>query len=253
MVAIVTYLALYYRLAYASQLKSKFVIPVLNFKMANQDSQSVAQYLLDNPDFFQDYPEILAQLKLPSPTIGRAVSLQERQVEVLREKHRQIDADYAVLAANAEENREIVRKYNEWVRAVMRARDGVDLPYALADGFKTIFDLTDVALRIWGVKEAVSHTWYANGVSEDTKLFASSMLKPYCGENRDFEAASWLESKEPIQSVVLLPLRAPESKDTFGILIMGAADSKRFESDMATNFLVDMAETTSAALSFLLE
>ena len=50
------------------------------------DQDSVAQYLLDSPHFFEEHAELLGKIRLSSPLLGRAVSLQERQMEILREK-----------------------------------------------------------------------------------------------------------------------------------------------------------------------
>jgi len=41
--------------------------------------ESVTDYLVRHPEFFESHGEVLAKLKVPHPT-GRAVSLIERQV-----------------------------------------------------------------------------------------------------------------------------------------------------------------------------
>ena len=48
------------------------------------DDATVAQYLSDHPQFFDQHPALLGELKLASPVTGRAISLQERQMEVMR-------------------------------------------------------------------------------------------------------------------------------------------------------------------------
>ena len=48
------------------------------------DAQAVADYLAEHPEFFEDNPELTASLKLSSALGGRTISLQDRQVEVLR-------------------------------------------------------------------------------------------------------------------------------------------------------------------------
>ena len=44
----------------------------------------IAHYLSITPDFFQRHAELLAAVQLTSPHGNRAVSLQERQAEMLR-------------------------------------------------------------------------------------------------------------------------------------------------------------------------
>ena len=46
----------------------------------------IANYLANTPGFFERHAELLASIQLTSPHGQRAVSLQERQMEMLREK-----------------------------------------------------------------------------------------------------------------------------------------------------------------------
>ena len=102
-------------------------------------------------------------------------------------------------------------------------------------------------LRLWKLAPEHADTWYTNGVSEDVRLFASSLRAPYCGPNKDFEAVRWLADTDTVRSTVLLPLRANGS--AFGLLVLGSPDPERFSAAMATDFLVHIGETASTALS----
>jgi uncharacterized protein YigA (DUF484 family) len=52
----------------------------------------------------------------------------------------------------------------------------------------------------------------------------------------------------------MLPLRSSAATPaTFGLLVLGSPDPQRFSADMATDFLVQIGETASAALACLLE
>ncbi|MFM8511223.1 MAG: DUF484 family protein, partial [Betaproteobacteria bacterium] len=46
----------------------------------------IANYLAHTPGFFERQAELLATIRLASPHGTRAVSLQERQMEMLRER-----------------------------------------------------------------------------------------------------------------------------------------------------------------------
>ena len=46
----------------------------------------IAQFLTNTPGFFERHAEVLASVQITSPHGARAVSLQERQAEMLREK-----------------------------------------------------------------------------------------------------------------------------------------------------------------------
>jgi len=215
------------------------------------DPDTVAQYLIDSPHFFEEHAELLAKIRLSSPLLGRAVSLQERQMEVLREKIKVQDLRLADMMRNAQENDASSHKLQAWTRSLLLARNDVDLPHTLVDGLRTGFAVPQATLRLWGVAEDYSHTWFAAEVSEDAKIFANGLSLPFCGSNNDFEAASWLE--HDIQSVAMLPLRSSAAASaTFGLLVLGSPDPQRFSADMATDFLQQIGETASAALACLL-
>ena len=54
-------------------------------------AEDVARYLRDNPGFFEDYADVLAQIYIPHPHGGRAIPLSDRQMLTLREKSRTLE------------------------------------------------------------------------------------------------------------------------------------------------------------------
>ncbi len=217
------------------------------------DSGAIADYLADNPHFFEEHSDLLAKVKLTSPLLGRAVSLQERQMEVVREKVRGLELRLVELVRLAEENDAIVQKLLQWTQELLLARNDVDLPHTLVSGLQSIFSVPYATLRLWGVAEQFSHTWFATPASDDVRLFCNSLAAPYCGPNQDFEAASWIEDGAAVRSIAMLPLRAGGIPETFGLLVIGSADPDRFSTDMATDFLDKIGATASAALRCLLD
>ena len=216
------------------------------------DSDSVARYLAEAPHFFEKHAELLGQIRLTSPLLGRAISLQERQMEILREKIKMQDLRLADMSRNAQENDDIIDKLQAWSRSLLLARNDVEMPHTLITGLKTIFNVPQATLRIWNVAEEFSHSWFAEPASADSKLFANGLSVPFCGNNNDFEAASWLEHPSEIQSIAMLPLRINATAGAFGLLVMCSPDPHRFSPDMATDFLSKIGDTASAALACLL-
>ncbi len=211
------------------------------------DSTAVAHYLADNPNFFDEHAGLLGNVRLASPLTGKTVSLQERQMEVMRDKYKALELRMHELMHVAEANAAIANKFHAWTQGLLRARHDGELARVLTEGLRTHFGVPQATLRLWDVAPAYQGLWFADGVSDDARLFAASLLAPYCGSNHDFEAVRWLD--DAVQSTVILPLRA---KDTaFGLLILGSPDPQRFTADMGTDFLVHIAETASAALNAL--
>ena len=217
------------------------------------NSHDIADFLISNPNFFEEHAELLGKIKLTSPIMGRAISLQERQMEVVREKYRVLELRLNELMRVAYDNDLITTKFQTWTRSLLLARNDVELPYVLTQGLQDIFNLPHATLRLWQVAPDFSHTWFAQPAGEDVELFAKGLGVPFCGKNQDFEAATWIEAEEPIESLAMLPLRLTPTSSTFGLLVLGSPDPSRFTKDMAIDFLSKIADTSSAALNCLID
>ena len=216
------------------------------------DADAVADYLARNPQFFEDYAHVLADVRLSSTLGGRTVSLQERQMEVLREKARQLELRLAGLYRVGEGNDALNARFQDWTCSLLQARGDVDLPHVLVEGLRSVFHVPQATIRLWNLSDDYSHTWYASEVSADTRIFANSLQVPYCGPNNDFEAVQLLDDAQDIASVALLPLRNGDDEEAFGLLVLGSDDPERFTVEMATDFLARIARTSAAALTPLL-
>ncbi len=219
--------------------------------IATLDHAAVAQFLTDNPHFFEQHAALLGEIKLASPLTGRAVSLQERQMEVMRDKYKTLELRMDELIRMAQDNATIANKFHAWTQALLTARHDAELPRILVDALKTQFQVPQATLRLWGAGPDYAGDWFAAGVSDDARMFANSLLAPYCGSNHDFEAVRWLDGAASTVSTAILPLRSA-SAGTFGLLILGSADPERFTASMGTDFLVHIGATASAALAALL-
>ena len=92
---------------------------------------------------------------------------------------------------------------------------------------------------------------FAQGVSDDVKSLASSLMAPYVGANAGFEAVSWLADASRVASVALIALRRGTEPQAFGLMVLASPDPQRFHAGMGTDFLERMAELGSAALTRL--
>ncbi|MFC3684369.1 DUF484 family protein [Hydrogenophaga luteola] len=211
----------------------------------------IANYLANTPDFFERHAGVLAAVQLSSPHGQRAVSLQERQAEMLREKIKGLELRSAEMIRHGQENSAIADRLHRWTRELLMTRDTQDLPLVAAREMAAQFNVPQVAIKLWGVAEDFSGQSYAQGASDDVQAFASSLPRPYCGANPGLEAAGWLVDPGAVASLALIPLRAGEGQDAFGLLVLGSPDPQRFAADMGTEFLERMGDLTSAALSRL--
>ena len=214
----------------------------------------IAAYLANTPGFFERHAELLASIQLASPHGGRAVSLQERQMDMLRERIKGLERRIIEMIRAGHDNEALVHKMHRWTRAVMLARSASVLPQVLIEELKHEFMVPLASLRVWGVAQAHAGMPWAQPVSEDLRTFAASLAAPFCGLNSGFEAAHWLAAEgTPAQSIALVPLRmGAATGECFGLLALGSPDALRFQSDMGTEFLQQIGDLASAALARLL-
>jgi uncharacterized protein YigA (DUF484 family) len=216
------------------------------------EAGAIAQYLKDHPDFFEGHPDLLASITLPHRHGTRAVSLVERQVDVLRDKIRGLELKFAELVRNGRENEAIADKMQRWSRDLLRERDPRELPSRVTGGLAAAFDVPQVALRVWGLPDELAGLPCATPVEADVTALADSMRTPFCGKNADFQPARWLPGEgAQTGSIALLPLRVGAAPQAFGLLVLGSPDPGRFEAGMGTTFLERIAEVASASLSRL--
>ncbi|WOI45703.1 DUF484 family protein [Acidovorax sp. BLS4] len=214
----------------------------------------IAEFLAQTPGFFERHAEVLASVQITSPHGQRAVSLQERQAEMLREKIKGLEQRIMEMVRHSNENAAIAHKIHRWTRELAEARNPSSLPHVVEEGIRRLFDVPQAALRLWDVAPTYAGAAYAQGASEDARAFASSLTMPFCGPNLGFEPTAWLPDASQVQSLALLPLREgaiDSTEPAFGLLVLGSADPHRFDAAMGTDFLARMAELASGALSRL--
>lgn len=213
----------------------------------------IASYLVNTPGFFERHAELLATVQLASPHGLRAVSLQERQMDMLRERIKGLERKIMEMIRAGQDNVAIADRMHRWTCAMLLAHDPRSLGDLIIDSLKNEFLIPQAAVRVWGVAPAHADLPIAQGASDDVQTFAASLTLPYCGLNAGFEAVSWLNDPVPVQSLALVPLRVgAASGQCFGLLVLGSPDALRYQSDMGTEFLEQVGDIASAALSRLL-
>jgi len=214
----------------------------------------IANYLAITPDFFSRHATLLATVQLSSGHGTRAVSLQERQAEMLRDKIKVMEHRTMDMIRHGNENMLISDKLHRWVLELLLRSEPGDLPDLIAREIKAEFVVSQVSIKVWDVASAYADRDFAKGVSDDAKALASSLTAPYCGINAGFEAVSWLGDPAAVSSLALIPLRAGTVHSTvpaFGMLVLASPDPLRFDAGMGTDFLDRIGELSSAALSRL--
>ena len=210
--------------------------------------EDVADYLKRNPGFFEQYADLMAQIFLPHPHGGRAISLAERQMLSLREKNRAVEAKLAELIAFGEENDAIGEKVHRLAVGLVAAETFQAVIHLIHFHLRDDFAVPHVALRLWNKPEGVEDLPEFAGVSEELQVFAETLSRPCCGSTAGFGTASWFGEQAPhIRSQALIALR--NGGGTIGLIALGSEEGQRFHADMGTLHLERLGELVSAALA----
>jgi uncharacterized protein len=210
----------------------------------------IAEYLTNTPEFFERHADVLATVQLTSPHSQRAISLQERQAEMLRGKVRDLELKAAEMIRYGKHNVDIADKLQDWTVALLQARDAADLVRVVTTELAAIYDIPQTAMRLWGVGAAHTGADFAAPVEMAVKDYARDLAQSYCGVRRDLPLLNWLADGDAVQSMAVVPLRKDD--DVFGLLVLASDSDKRFTADMGTLFLERISAQASAALSRLL-
>lgn len=219
--------------------------------MAGITEAEIADYLVHTPAFFERHAELLGTIQLASPHGNRAVSLQQRQMDLLRDKIKGLEQRLVEMIRHGQENVAIADKLHRWTRRLMQTPRPADLPEVVVEGLQEAFLIPQAAVRVWDVAPAYAGAAFARGASADARSLAASLTLPYCGPNASFEAAGWLDDGERATSIALIALRDAR-RGAFGLLVLASPDPTRFSPDMGVDFLVRIGEIAGAALARLL-
>ena len=212
----------------------------------------IANYLANTPGFFERHAELLGAVQLGNPHGGRAVSLQERQMDMLRDKVKGMEMAIIEMIRHGQENMAIADKLHRWTRTLMLTQSAADVPDVLVRELIHQYMVPQAAVRLWGADVAFEGLPFTSGVGADVKSFASSLTAPYCGVNSGFEAVQWVAEPTRVMSMALIPLRNGMAPEAFGMLMLASPDATRYTADMGTEFLGRIGEVASAALLRLL-
>ena len=224
------------------------------------EEDSVAAYLQHNPDFFERHQALLTRLRIPHARGGSTISLVERQIEVLREKHAALEGKLAELVSVARANDAIADKLHRFTRRLLRARSRAEAVTLIEASLREDFDAFHGVLVLIGEYPDLSPQRFVRTFARDDAglksfetLFASG--KPRCGQVRDTQRDFLFgQDANDIGSVALVPLlpdtAAPSAAGgPLGVLALGSADRDRFHPGMSTEFLGRMADLIADSLA----
>ena len=210
-------------------------------------AHEVAAWLRRHPAFLQQFPDLALTLVVPREN-GPAASLASYQLEVLRDKNRELSRRLQELFGNAQENERLAVRTHQLTLALMKQTSAADTLRAMAASLAEDFQGDLVRIVAFEAVDGIDDADWLQVIAEgDARLSGFRDLaesgEPVCGRlHPDKNALLYGVRAEEVQSSALLVLPGT------GLVAVGSRDPNRFFPGMGTLFLRMMGEALVAAL-----
>jgi uncharacterized protein YigA (DUF484 family) len=211
-------------------------------------AHEVAAWLRRHPTFLKQFPDLALTLVVPRDD-GPTASLASYQLEVLRDKNRELQRRLADLAANAQINERLAVRTHQLTLALMKQSSAGDTLRAMAASLEEDFAGDLVRLVLLKPVAGLEQAPWLQIVAADSPALSSFRDclgdgEPICGRLQlEKNALLYGDRVDDVQSSALLPLPG------VGLIAVGSRDGNRFYPGMGTLFLRMMGEALVVALA----
>jgi len=219
-----------------------------------EEQERIARYLRANPDFFAHRSELLASMNIPHLRAEGTASLIERQVQVLRDKHRRESEQLQALVATARENERVANRLHEVALELMISTDLDAVFVSIPPLVRELFRVDSAVLRIEhnqlaGSRDELVHASDPAFIELRARVahgrsVPDQELPPSIKENLFGGDAS------SILSTMLVPVGG---KRPMGVLVLASVEKHRFEPEQGTFYLDRLGELMGATLRRLFD
>lgn len=191
------------------------------------EKQRAADYLRGHPDFFRKHPELLAEMSLPREDREGTISLQERQVQQLREQQAKVHRQLEGFIKTARENGELEQRIQDLALDLLALNGGEPLQRAVKL-VQERFGIDYIALRMAGKGDPEAYSELAQRVKH---------LGSVCDDRLPSKLLQALFDQTPdkVHSCALIPVA--RNKELHGVLALGSRAPDRFHPDLGAMYL----------------
>ena len=211
-------------------------------------AHEIAAWLRRHPKFLQQFPDLALSLVVPRED-GPAASLASYQLEVLRDKNRELSRRLQDLYTVSQENERLAVRTHQLTLALMRQDTAAGTVRAMAATLAEDFNGDLVRVVLFGPVAGLGgdEDWLQVIARNDRVLQPfNDCLKdgePLCGRLHPHKQALLYGARvEDVQSTALMPVEG------IGLVAVGSRDPNRFYPGMGTLFLRMMGDAFAAAL-----
>jgi len=212
----------------------------------SEQEEQVAAYLGEHPEFFERYPQLLAELRLPHPAGSGTVSLVERQVAALRNEAARYRKQLEELIAVARENDLLNQRLHRLTLRLLDAGTLAETLGSLQDQLYDEFQVDAVELRLFSGDDFGENAPTSGQPAVAAFQDFLDQGRPVCGrlKHEQMDSLFGIQADE-LASAAIIPLQA---KGVVGILAIGSRSSSRFHPGKGTEFLVRLGDIVSCRL-----
>ncbi len=203
--------------------------------------EDVSRYLATHPEFFDQFPHLLTDMRLNHPVQGRTISIAERQILNLRDKITLLESRLADFVTFGEENDRTTQRMHDLTLALISAPHQDETLSRLTWHLRQHFDLPDSAVLLWPHDTIDIH-------ADDAEIYqwVDNMPTPQCGATLLAQALAHLPSASSLRSFAAIPLR---NERLLGVLIVGSLAANKFYPEMGTLYLQRLGDIIAACLA----
>jgi uncharacterized protein YigA (DUF484 family) len=221
--------------------------------------ESVAAYLLEHPEFFNTQEDLLAKLRIPHKS-GGAISLLERQVNLLRRRNEESQNKIDLFIENAKENDGLFEKTRSVILDILHCNNLLELSQLIQGKLTQDFSATSSKL-FFAVESSNADSELLQVPLMQTRKVLGNLFqlkRAYCGKLEAEQIKLFFPESPTIISAAIVPIHYHEDNSSckklpgIPLLIIASNKAQHFNSSLDTLFLDFIGEVLSAHIIRLL-
>ncbi len=214
------------------------------------NEREIVAYLKVHTDFLSRHPDLLETIELRHKA-GSAVSLIEKQVDMLRAKSQRLEDRMQRLVEAARDNETRTQSVQRLARVLIRAPSLAAVAAGLGKCLREDFGIDEIFVGVMSTQFKRHDIDGIHPVEPDGKLartfenfFRTRLIE--CGPIAEDRARLLFpKAAATVQSAAIVPL---EKEKSLGMLALGSVDAQRFQPRQGKLFLELTADLVAAAL-----
>lgn len=216
-----------------------------NARAPELNAEQVAEFLRANPEFFLKQDELLADISLPHES-GKAISLLERQVNILRGRGNEARQKLGLLLNNARNNDQLFDTTRILILALLRCDTADAVANIVQDQLSDLENIDYCEIILIGDEQSTSvRNESAQSLTERFKdVFR--LKRTHCGALPAANIAYLFGDETHAKSTALCPII--ENDEVLALLALGNQHEDYFNLNLDTLFLDFIGEVIGAIL-----